>query len=203
MWKHITIAVRFTIITMVLLGIMYPLFVTGIARVVFPRQSNGSMVVADGRVVGSELLGQTFTRPEYFHCRPSAAFDPDTSKDERAPRDNYVSGGSNLAPTSRTLKQRVHDDVQEAEGENPALRKSGVPIDMVTASASGFDPDITPANAYAQAARVAAARGISVGGLEDLIREHTRRRQLGFMGELRVNVLELNLAIDGRSAAKR
>jgi K+-transporting ATPase ATPase C chain len=113
MWKHITIAVRFTIITMILLGIIYPLFVTGVARVVFPRRAGGSMIVVNGRVVGSKLLGQTFTRPEYFHCRPSAAFDPNASKHGQGQQDNYVSSGSNLAPTSKALRQRVRGDVRK------------------------------------------------------------------------------------------
>jgi K+-transporting ATPase ATPase C chain len=180
----------------VLLGILYPLVVTGIAQVIFPSHAWGSIVMSHGRAVGSELLGQAFVRPEYFHSRPSAAFDPSPPRHANAPRDNYVSSGSNLAPTSRALADRVRADVRTVVSANPGLSPRYVPIDMVTESASGFDPDNTPANAYAQAARVANARGIPLGEIKMLIRSHTSGRQFGILGEPRANVLKLNLALD-------
>ena len=203
MWKHMAIAIRFTVAMTVLLGIAYPLLVTGIAQTIFPKQAHGSIVISGGHAVGSTLLGQSFARPEYFHSRPSAAFDPSPSKDGTVSPDNYVSSGSNLAPTSKALAERVRQDVEAARFDNPRHGQSRVPVDMVTTSASGFDPDITPANAYAQAARVAKARQMPEDRVRPLIRDHTTRRQLGVLGEPRVNVLKLNLALDAEAGSNR
>lgn len=192
MWKHISIAIRLAIMTLVITGIAYPLIITGIAQVAFPKQANGSLVKRDGKVIGSELIGQQFTRPEYFHPRPSAAGDG---------YDASASGGSNLGPTNEKLIERVSVDVQRVQKDNPDLAGRRVPADMVTTSASGLDPDITPANAYAQVTRVARARGVSVGNIRKLVDTNITKRQLGMLGELRVNVLGLNMALDANYKA--
>jgi len=196
MWKHAAIAIKFTIVTTIILGLLYPLAITGLAQAIFPKQANGSIIERGGKIVGSKLIGQTFSRPEYFHARLSAAFDPNPPKDKNAPQDTYVSSGSNLAPTSKTLVDRVKNDVDKLSKENPGLKAGNVPADMVTTSASGFDPDITPANAYAQVARVAKARGASEEAVRKLVTVNITGRQLGILGEPRVNVLKLNLALD-------
>lgn len=182
-------SIRFTIVTAILFGLAYPLVMTGIAHVLFPRQADGSLVtLKNGQVVGSSLIAQSFTSDKYFHPRPSDAgngYDPTSS------------GGSNLAQSNAKLAQRIQGDIDALQKANPG---KPVPIDMVTTSASGLDPDITPDDAAYQAPRVAKARGLSLEAVQKLIAEHTEGRQVGFLGEPRVNVLELNLALD--AAAK-
>lgn len=189
MSRHLVISVKLVLVSTVLLGLVYPLTITGVAQVIFPDQANGSLVRQDGRIAGSMLLGQAFSRPEYFHPRPSAAGDG---------YDASASSGSNLGPTSKALVDRVRADVAALTEGNPGLKHGAIPVDMVTTSASGLDPDISPANAYAQAARVAAARGMTVTEVRSLIRANTTPRQFGILGEPRVNVLRLNMALDGR-----
>jgi len=186
MKKNLITAILMTIATTILLGIIYPLIVTGLAQVLFPRQANGQLIVKDGKVIGSALLAQGFTAAAYFHPRPSAAgngYDPTNTN------------GSQLGPTNQKLIDRVKGDIANAQVENPG---TPVPIDLVTASASGLDPDITPANAKFQIPRVAHQRNASAADIEKLVAEHTTNRQWGFLGEPRVNVLELNLALDDR-----
>ena len=180
-WKT---SILFTIVTTVLLGLAYPLFVTGVARLLFPRQAAGSLILKDGQVIGSELLAQSFTSDKYFHPRPSAAGNG---------YDATASSGSNLAQSSKTLVTRIQGDIDKLAAQNPG---KPVPIDLVTTSASGLDPDITPDAAYYQAPRVAKARGLSEETVRSLIGQHTTPRQLGVLGEPRVNVLDLNLALD-------
>lgn len=187
MGQHIKIAVKMVLITTILLGIIYPLVVTCLGQLLFHKQANGSLITQGNRVLGSELIGQSFTAPGLFHSRPSAA--------GQSGYDPTASGGSNLSPTSKVLVARVRADVDSVVAENPGLQKGNVPVDMVTASASGLDPDITPANAYAQAARVARIRGLSEPEVRDAIKKHTTSRQFGILGEPRVNVLKLNLAL--------
>ncbi len=182
MKKNLLTAFLMTIATTILLGIIYPLVVTGIARVLFPNQANGQLIEVNGKLVGSRLLAQGFTGASYFHPRPSAVnYDPTNSN------------GSQLGPTNHQLIDRVKGDVAALQAENPG---TPIPIDLVTTSASGFDPDITPAAAEFQIPRVAKARGMSEDSLRQLVRQHTEGRQFGFLGEPRVNVLELNLALD-------
>jgi K+-transporting ATPase ATPase C chain len=179
-WKT---SIRFTLITTLLLGLAYPLVVTGFAGLLFPHQAAGSLIqLNDGTVIGSELLAQSFTSDKYFHPRPSA--------------NNYDasnSGGSNLASSSKALVTRIQGDIDKLAAENPG---KPVPIDLVTTSASGLDPDITPEAAGFQAQRIAKARNLSEESLHKLIAEHITTRQLGLLGEARVNVLALNLALD-------
>ncbi len=177
-------SIRFTLITTVLLGVGYPLLVTAIASVAFPRKAAGSLILKDGQVIGSELLAQSFTSDRYFHPRPSAA---------GSGYDATSSGGSNLAQSNAKLVQRMQHDIDKLSTENPT---KPVPIDMVTTSASGLDPDITPDAAYFQAARVAKARGLSDERVQKLVRDHIQGRQLQLLGEPRVNVLKLNLDLD-------
>ena len=178
-----------TIATTVLLGILYPLLVTGLARVFFPAQANGELIrrSRDGVIIGSRLIGQPFTGPGYFHSRPSAA--------GAAGYDASASSGSNLGPTNAQLIARVNSDVARVQAENPGVP---VPVDLVTTSGSGLDPDITPAAAKFQVRRVALERKATEAEIQKLVMEHTANRQWGFLGEPRVNVLELNLAIDER-----
>jgi len=192
MKKNLIIALLYTVVTTVLLGIGYPLVVTAIAHVAFPKQAAGSLIYnAQGDLIGSHWIGQPFTGPTYFHSRPSAAgagYDPTSSS------------GSNLAPTSAALVTRIQQSVAAEQ------TSKDVPIDLVTASASGLDPDISPAAAFFQAPRIAAQRGISEDQVDALVQAHVQQRQLGFLGEPRVNVLELNLALDqatARLAGKR
>jgi K+-transporting ATPase ATPase C chain len=180
-WKT---SIRFTLVTAVLLGIGYPLVVTGIAGLIFPHKAAGSLILKDGQIIGSELLAQSFTSDRYFHPRPSAAGNG---------YDATASGGSNLAQSSKALVDRIQGSIDKLSKENPG---KPVPIDMVTTSASGLDPDITPDAAYFQAPRVAKARGISEDQIRELIAQNITSRQLGFLGEPRVNVLDLNLALD-------
>ena len=185
MKKNLLTAVLMTIVTTILLGIIYPLVVTGLAKAFFPAKANGQLIERNGKVVGSRIIGQAFTGPAYFHPRPSAAgnngYDP------------INSGGSNLGPTNQKLIDRVKQDVATLQAENPG---QPVPIDLVTTSASGLDPDISPAAADFQVPRVARERGLSPDDLRRLVAKHTEGRQLGFLGEPRVNVLELNLDLD-------
>jgi K+-transporting ATPase ATPase C chain len=185
--RNAIVAVRVAFVTLIVLGLVYPLLMTGAAQVLFPYQANGSLVVSGGTVVGSALIGQTFTDARYFHGRPSAA---------GKGYDGTASGASNLAPTARALVERVRSGVASATAENPGLVAGAVPVDMVTASGSGLDPDITLANAYAQCARVARARGMQEAEVRALVGRSATGRQLGFLGEQRVNVLALNLALD-------
>jgi K+-transporting ATPase ATPase C chain len=187
MWRHTKIAVKLVFLTVILLGLVYPLVITGLAQVMFPSQADGSLARKGDRVVGSTLIGQQFTRPEYFHPRPSAA---------GRGYDATASGGSNLGPTSRVLAQRVRGDVARLAKQEPGLRPGRVPVDVVTASASGLDPDITLASAEVQVARVAKARGISQDEVRRIIRSVQSDRQFGLLGEPRVNVLRLSLALD-------
>jgi K+-transporting ATPase ATPase C chain len=192
--KQLIIAIRVTIAFALLTGVAYPLLVTGLAKAVFPRQASGSLIQANGKTVGSELIGQKFTRPEYFHGRPSAAGNDGY--------DGLASGGSNLGPTNKALVDRVQADVKKFRDENPAFT-GPVPADLLTTSGSGLDPDISPASADAQVARVAAARGMSPDALRQLVAAHTDDRQFGILGEPRVNVLRLNLALDQAAPLKR
>lgn len=180
-WKT---SVLFTLLTAVMLGIGYPLAVTGIAAVLFPHKAAGSLILKDGQVIGSELLAQSFTTDRYFHPRPSAAGNG---------YDATASGGTNLAQSNGRLVQRIQGDIDKLQAMNPG---KPVPIDMVTTSASGLDPDITPDNAYYQAPRVAKARNLAEQQVRNLIAQHTTSRDFGILGEPRVNVLELNLALD-------
>jgi len=186
MKKNLITAVLMTIVTTILLGIIYPLVVTALSQVLFHDKANGQLISRNGNVVGSRLIGQPFTGPNYFHSRPSAA--------GANGYDATSSAGTNFAVTNQKLLDRVKGDVDTLHAENPS---TPIPIDMVTTSASGFDPDITPANAYFQAPRVAKARGLSEEKVRALIAANTKNRDLGLLGEPRVNVLELNLALDG------
>lgn len=185
-------SIRFTLVTIVLLGIGYPLVVTGIAGTLFPRKAAGSLILKDGQVIGSELLAQSFTSDKYFHPRPSATAYSDSS-DFAANSTTSPSGGSNLAQSNKTLVDRIQGSIDKLSAENPG---KPVPIDLVTASGSGLDPDITPDAAFFQVPRVAKARGISEERIHQLIEDHITKRQLGILGEPRVNVLDLNLGLD-------
>lgn len=187
MWRHIAPAFRLMIALTILCGFIYPAIITGLCHAFFPQRADGSLVVLNGKLIGSELIGQEFAGASYFHSRPSAAgvngYDP------------VDSGGSNLGLTSQKLYDRIKKSVERFRRENPAYH-GPVPVDLVTASASGLDPDISPASAEAQAARVARARGEPIERVRRLIREHIERRPLGFLGEPRVNVLDLNLVLN-------
>jgi K+-transporting ATPase ATPase C chain len=192
MKKNLITAVLMTIATTVLLGIVYPLLVTGLAQLIFPKQANGELIQRDGVVVGSRLIGQSFSGPGYFHSRPSAA--------GAAGYDATASGGSNLGPTNAQLIARVNGDVARLQAENPGVP---IPADLVTTSASGLDPDISPAAAEFQTHRVAAERKVSEAEIAVLVHDNSENRQWGFLGEPRVNVLELNLALDARYGQMR
>jgi K+-transporting ATPase ATPase C chain len=190
MKKNLLISVLMTVVTTVLFGIFYPLIVTGLAQLIFPHRANGQLIVKAGKVVGSTIIGQGFSGAEYFHPRLSAAGNG---------YDAANSGGSNLGPTNQKLLDRVKSNVAANQQDNPG---TPVPIDLVTTSASGFDPHITPAGAEFQLGRVSKARGITPDQLRTLVTKHTEARQLGFLGEPRVNVLELNLDLDEHFPAK-
>jgi K+-transporting ATPase ATPase C chain len=185
MKQNLKIAFLWTIVTTVLLGVLYPLAVTALAQLIFPDQANGNLIRANGRIVGSRLIGQPFVSAGYFHTRPSAA--------GTVGYDSSASSGSNLAPTNKTLLDRVSSAVQVLHAENP---NTPIPVDLVTTSGSGLDPDISPAAADFQVPRVARERGISQTELRAIVLRHTEDRQWGFLGEPRVHVLELNLDLD-------
>jgi potassium-transporting ATPase KdpC subunit len=182
--KNITISVLMTIVTTVLLGLIYPLAITAISQLLFRDKANGQLIVRDGNVIGSRIIGQPFTGPGYFHSRPSAA---------GSGYDAANSGGTNLGPTNHKLIERVKQNSASLQRENPT---APVPIDLVTTSASGLDPDVTPAAAYFQVPRIARERHLDEKQVELLVQAHVEPRQLGILGESRVNVLELNLALD-------
>ena len=185
MKKNLLISIWFTLATTVLLGIIYPLVVTGLAQMMFPKQANGELIVQGGKLVGSHLIGQPFTAPGYFYSRPSAA--------GAAGYDATASGGSNLGPTNKALIDRVDASVKALQPTNP---NAAVPADLVTTSGSGLDPHISPAAAEFQIPRVAHERGLSEQDVRTLVLKHTEERQFGFLGEPRVNVLDLNLDLD-------
>jgi potassium-transporting ATPase KdpC subunit len=185
--KQLFIALRVTAVMIVITGLAYPLLVTGVAGVLFHHQAIGSPVEVNGKIVGSELIGQRFTRPEYFHGRPSAAGNDGY--------DALSSNASNLGPTNQKLIDRVKDDVKKVRAENPSYT-GPIPADLVTQSGSGLDPDISPASAELQIARVAAARGMTPDALRHIVATHIEPRAFGLLGEPRVNVLKLNLALD-------
>jgi K+-transporting ATPase ATPase C chain len=178
-------SIRFTLVTAVIFGLGYPLLMTGLAKVLFPRQAAGSLIVRNGQVIGSELIAQSFRTDRYFHPRPSAAGNG---------YDGTSSGGTNLAQSNAKLPPRMQADIDKLAAENPG---KPVPIDAVTYSASGLDPDITPDNAYFQAPRIAKSRGLTEAAVRSLVDAQIKGRTLGFIGEPRVNVLDLNLALDG------
>ncbi len=184
--RHLKIAFLMTIATTVLLGVIYPLVITGLAQAIFHDKANGQLIRRNGQLIGSRIIGQTFTGPGYFHSRPSAAGNG---------YDAGNSGGSNLGPTNKKLLDRVATEAATLKSENP---NAAVPIDLVTTSASGLDPDITPAAADFQVPRVARERGMSQNDVSRLVSAHTQGRQFGFLGEPRVNVLELNLELDAK-----
>jgi K+-transporting ATPase ATPase C chain len=197
MLREIRPAIVLVIILTLITGLVYPLVMTGIAGVLFPNQAQGSLVEIDGKVVGSSLIGQEFTSDKYFHGRPSATTAPDpndSSKTVPAPYNAANSGGSNLGPTNKALIDRVKADVDKLKQENPS---APVPIDLVTTTGSGLDPDISPQGALFQVPRVAKARNIPEDRLRQLVNDHVEGRLLGLFGEPRVNVLALNMALDG------
>lgn len=188
MKKNLRIAIGFTLVTTVVFGLLYPLGITALAQILFPNQANGQLIERNGEIVGSRIIGQPFAGPGYFHSRPSNAgggYDPTSS------------GGSNLGPTNKALIERVKGDAARLQADNP---KVPVPVDLVTSSGSGLDPEISPAAAEFQIPRVARSRRIKEDDLRSIVRKHTRNRDLGFLGEPRVNVLELNLKLDSLPA---
>jgi K+-transporting ATPase ATPase C chain len=195
MLNQIRPAIVLIVLMTALTGLAYPLFMTGLAQLLFPSQAAGSLIERDGKVIGSELIGQNFTDAKYFHGRPSATTDTDpndSTKTVPAPYNAGSSGGSNAGPTSKALVERVQGDVETLKKEN----QGQIPVDLVTTSASGLDPHITPAAAEFQVARVAAARNLPEERVRALVSETTQDRFLGILGEQRVNVLKLNLALD-------
>jgi potassium-transporting ATPase KdpC subunit len=190
MRRNLTIALLYTVVTTVIFGLIYPLVVTGFAQVLFRDKANGQLLYKNGELVGSRIIGQPFSAPQYFHSRPSAAGNG---------YDAANSGGSNYAPTNKKLIDRVAGDVAASQVDHPGV---DVPIDLVTASGSGLDPDITPAAAEFQVARVARERRLSEDVVRRLVSNHTQGRQLGFLGEPRVNVLLLNMDLDAVAASR-
>jgi K+-transporting ATPase ATPase C chain len=187
MIRHLGTSLRVTIVSVILLGLIYPLVMTGIAQALFPRQANGSLVTVNGKVVGSAIIGQLWTKPQYFQGRPSAAgkgYDPTST------------GGTNLGPTSKKLINATKATIAALKKENPDA-SGPPPMDLVTSSGSGIDPDISPEAAYWEAPRVAKARNMNVGAVNALVAQHVQGRTFGFLGDPHINVLELNLALDG------
>src|SRR5215510_11688077 len=200
MLKEIRPAIILLLALTLITGLAYPIAMTAIAGVIFPKQAQGSLIERDGKVVGSALIGQEFKDDKYFHGRPSATTAPDpndSTKTVPAPYNAANSGGSNLGPTSKALNDRIKEDVEKLKAENP---NSPVPVDLVTTSASGLDPDISPEAALFQVPRVAKARNMPEERVRQLVAEHTKGRLAGLLGEPRVNVLALNLALDGAGA---
>ena len=198
MLRQIRPAIMLIVLMTVLTGLAYPLFVTGLAGMLFPHQAAGSLIERDGKVIGSELIGQNFTGDQYFHGRPSATTDTDpndSTKTVPAPYNAGNSGGSNAGPTSKALVERVKGDVDTLKKDDP---NAPVPVDLVTTSGSGLDPDITPAAAEFQVPRVAKARSIPADQVRALVAQATQDRLFGIFGEPRVNVLKLNLALDAK-----
>ncbi len=184
MKKNLITAMLMTLVTTVLFGLLFPLLITGLAQVLFPTQANGQLLLRNGQLVGSKLIGQQFSSPGYFYSRPSSAgagYDADSS------------GGSNLGPTNQSLIARVRNDANRLQAENPG---AAIPLDLLTTSGSGLDPHISPESAEFQVPRIAKERGLSDDEVREAIRQHTQGRQFGFLGEPRVNVLELNLTLD-------
>jgi K+-transporting ATPase ATPase C chain len=190
MKKHLITALLMTIATTILLGVLYPLLITVVAQVVFKDKANGQLVTRNGEVVGSRIIAQPFTSAKYFHPRPSAAGNG---------YDAANSGGTNLGPTNQKLIDRIQADAKTLHEENPS---QPVPVDLITTSASGLDPEITPAAAEFQVPRIARERGLPESTVRDLVQKHTDQRDLGLLGEARVNVLELNLALDDLTAKR-
>jgi K+-transporting ATPase ATPase C chain len=190
MKKNFLIAIWYTLVTTLVFGLIYPLVVTGLAQVLFPGKANGQLIQKGGNVIGSRIIGQAFTGPGYFHSRPSAA---------GTGYDSTASGGSNYAPTNKALLDRINGDVQKLHAENPS---APIPVDLVTSSASGLDPQVSPASAEFQIPRVARERQMSEGDVRSAIARHTEAPQFGFLGEPRVNVLELNLDLDALKPSK-
>ena len=198
--KQLKISILATLVLTVVTGLVYPLVMTGIAQVIFPSQAEGSMIESGGKVVGSVLIGQVFTDDKYFHGRPSATTTPDPkdpTKTVPAPYNAANSGGSNLGPSNKALVDRVQGDIDSLKKENPS---ASVPIDLVTTSASGLDPDISPEAALFQVPRIAKARNLPEDRIRQLVADNTKGRLLGILGEPRVNVLMLNLALDQLAA---
>ena len=200
MINEIRPAIVMIVVLTAITGLAYPLAMTGISQVAFPRQANGSLIERNGKVIGSELIGQNFADARYFHGRPSATSDTDpadATKTVSSPYNAGASSGSNAGPASKALIERVQGDVETRKAENASVP---VPVDLVTTSASGLDPDLTPAAALFQVPRVAKARNLPEDRVRQLVNEQTQGRLLGFIGEPRVNVLKLNLALDGIAA---
>ncbi|MGY4421441.1 K+-transporting ATPase ATPase C chain [Bradyrhizobium sp. JR6.1] len=200
MLKEIRPAILVLVLLTAITGLAYPLAMTAIAGVIFPKQAQGSLIEKDGKVIGSALIGQEFKEDKYFHGRPSATVAPDpndSTKTVPAPYNAANSGGSNLGPTSKALNDRVKEDVEKLKAENPS---ANVPVDLVTTSASGLDPDISPDAALFQVPRVAKARSMSEDAVRELVTQNTQGRFAGIVGEPRVNVLALNLALDAAKA---
>jgi K+-transporting ATPase ATPase C chain len=192
MWRQMLPGLRMTLVMTVLTGLIYPGIVTGLCQMLFPNQANGSLISKDGRIIGSSLIGQNFTKPEYFQPRPSAA---------GSGYDATASGGSNLGPTSQKLVDRVKAAAEKFRKDNPDFAGT-IPADLLTASGSGLDPHLSPESVDAQVERIAKARGVSTQDIRALVAQHTEPRDLGFLGEPRINVLRLNEALDAKYARK-